>query len=103
SRFARCSGWRDHPRAAGFRTVPSGVHRSTGLVSSPSWVVTDVFYSSGGVRTTGSARGEGTTDVSAHEPVTEPIDAGPFTAWLDEMSAALRGEADADVPCGTCT
>jgi Fe-S-cluster containining protein len=41
--------------------------------------------------------------VSAHEPGRESIDAGPFAAWLDDMAAALRGEADADVPCGTCT
>lgn len=30
-------------------------------------------------------------------------DAGPFSVWLDGMLAALRGEVDADVPCGTCT
>jgi uncharacterized protein len=30
-------------------------------------------------------------------------DAGPFSAWLDGMLAALRGEVDADVPCGRCT
>jgi uncharacterized protein len=66
-------------------------------------VVTDVFYSSGGLRTPGSTRGEGTSDVSARQPVTEPLDAGPLAAWLREMAAALRGEADADVPCGTCT
>ena len=29
--------------------------------------------------------------------------AGPFSAWLDDMLAALRGEADAGVPCGSCT
>ena len=29
--------------------------------------------------------------------------AGEFTAWLGGMRAALRGEADSDVPCGTCT
>lgn len=27
----------------------------------------------------------------------------PFTAWLAGMRAALRGEHDADVPCGACT
>jgi Fe-S-cluster containining protein len=31
------------------------------------------------------------------------MDAGPLSTWLDGMLAALRGEADADVPCGTCT
>ena len=41
--------------------------------------------------------------MSAREPVTEPLAAGPFAAWLDEISAALRGEADADVACGSCT
>ena len=29
--------------------------------------------------------------------------AGEFTAWLAGMQAALRGEADSDVPCGSCT
>src|SRR5690242_17381514 len=33
----------------------------------------------------------------------EPIHVGSFAAWLDQMSAALRGDADADVPCGSCT
>ena len=41
--------------------------------------------------------------MSPPEPVSEPIDAGPFAAWLDDLAAALRGDADADVPCGTCT
>jgi Fe-S-cluster containining protein len=31
------------------------------------------------------------------------LPAGPFSTWLDEMRAALRGERDADVPCGECT
>jgi len=31
------------------------------------------------------------------------LDAGAFPAWLAGMRRALRGEADADVPCGTCT
>ena len=30
------------------------------------------------------------------------IDAGPFGAWLEQVRAAVRGEADADVPCGEC-
>jgi hypothetical protein len=30
-------------------------------------------------------------------------DAGPFGGWLDDLGAALRGERDADVPCGGCT
>ncbi len=31
------------------------------------------------------------------------IDAGEFGTWLTGMRAALAGEADSDVPCGTCT
>jgi Fe-S-cluster containining protein len=31
------------------------------------------------------------------------LDAGGFAAWLEEIQAAVRGEADADVPCGECT
>lgn len=27
----------------------------------------------------------------------------PFGSWLNAMQAALRGEADAEVPCGDCT
>jgi uncharacterized protein len=30
------------------------------------------------------------------------IDAGPFGKWLASMRAVLRGEGDADVPCGSC-
>jgi Fe-S-cluster containining protein len=30
------------------------------------------------------------------------IDAGPFAAWLADVRAAVRGEVDADVPCGDC-
>lgn len=32
-----------------------------------------------------------------------PLDAGDLSSWLHQMQAALRGEADAEVPCGTCT
>jgi Fe-S-cluster containining protein len=32
-----------------------------------------------------------------------PRAAGDFGAWLTGMQAALRGEQDSDVPCGTCT
>lgn len=32
-----------------------------------------------------------------------PLDAGDSAAWLSAIDAALRGEADADVPCGGCT
>jgi hypothetical protein len=33
----------------------------------------------------------------------DAIAAGQFSAWLEEMAAALRGDTDAGVPCGTCT
>ena len=32
----------------------------------------------------------------------DDLPAGAFGAWLEEMRAALRHEADADVPCGDC-
>ncbi len=32
-----------------------------------------------------------------------PLPAGDFSAWLAGMQRALRGEADSDVPCGSCT
>jgi uncharacterized protein len=32
----------------------------------------------------------------------ERVDAGPFGEWLAAMRAVLRGERDADVPCGNC-
>ena len=41
-----------------------------------------------------------------HDPSTtdgEIVDAGPFTAWLGRMQAAIRDEAESDVPCGECT
>ncbi|MEW6477322.1 MAG: YkgJ family cysteine cluster protein [Actinomycetota bacterium] len=31
------------------------------------------------------------------------LPAGDFAAWLSAMQSALRGETDADVPCGSCT
>ena len=31
------------------------------------------------------------------------LPAGEFSAWAKEMSGALRGANDAEVPCGTCT
>ncbi len=33
----------------------------------------------------------------------EDLAAGPFSLWLSGMQAALRGDADAVVPCGDCT
>ncbi|MFI5046909.1 MAG: YkgJ family cysteine cluster protein [Acidimicrobiia bacterium] len=33
----------------------------------------------------------------------DALDAGDFGAWIDGMQRALRGEQDADVPCGGCT
>jgi Fe-S-cluster containining protein len=32
-----------------------------------------------------------------------PLPAGEFSEWLAGMQAALRGDADSDVPCGSCT
>jgi hypothetical protein len=34
--------------------------------------------------------------------MSEVIDAGRFSEWLAAMRAVLRGERDADVPCGDC-
>ena len=31
------------------------------------------------------------------------VDAGSFSAWLEEIQGAIRGTRDADVPCGGCT
>ena len=31
------------------------------------------------------------------------LPAGDFTSWLTGMQAALAGEGESDVPCGTCT
>ena len=31
------------------------------------------------------------------------LPAGDFAAWLTAMQSALRGETDAEVPCGSCT
>jgi Fe-S-cluster containining protein len=31
------------------------------------------------------------------------LPAGAFSAWLAGMAAALRGEGESDVPCGSCT
>jgi hypothetical protein len=33
----------------------------------------------------------------------DALSAGEFGAWLDDARAALRGERDAEVPCGGCT
>lgn len=32
----------------------------------------------------------------------EPLDAGEFGAWLDEVRAAIAGDGETDVSCGTC-
>lgn len=34
--------------------------------------------------------------------MTEYLPAGDFGAWLAELAAALRGEGDTDVACGSC-
>jgi Fe-S-cluster containining protein len=39
---------------------------------------------------------------SCPEPEVE-VEAGPFSAWLKGLQEALRGERDAEVPCGGCT
>jgi len=31
------------------------------------------------------------------------LDAGDFSEWLAGMQAAIRGEGESDVPCGSCT
>lgn len=36
------------------------------------------------------------------QPPSEEIAAGTFGQWLAEAHASLRGERDADVPCGDC-
>lgn len=33
----------------------------------------------------------------------DALEAGDFGSWLGQMRAALRGERDADVPCGDCS
>ncbi|MEY2403922.1 MAG: uncharacterized protein QOD38_1473 [Acidimicrobiaceae bacterium] len=33
----------------------------------------------------------------------QPLPAGAFSTWLDEMQGALRGERGSDVPCDGCT
>jgi Fe-S-cluster containining protein len=33
---------------------------------------------------------------------TADLPAGEFTAWLENMDRAMRGESDSDVPCGDC-
>lgn len=33
----------------------------------------------------------------------DQIEAGAFSAWVAAMQAAIRGEQDAEVPCGGCT
>ena len=35
-------------------------------------------------------------------PDSAALDAGTFGHWLDDVRAAIRGERDADVACGTC-
>lgn len=35
-------------------------------------------------------------------PPDNRVAAGPFGQWLADMRAVLRGEGDADVPCGDC-
>jgi hypothetical protein len=37
-----------------------------------------------------------------HDPSVEALDAGEFTAWLHEVRAAIRGEGETEVACGSC-
>jgi hypothetical protein len=48
---------------------------------------------------------QGTTLTRPHpgDETAAELDAGDFAPWVTGMQAALRGERDADVPCGTCT
>src|ERR1700680_3946260 len=32
-----------------------------------------------------------------------PLAAGDFSAWINDMQRAIRGERGSDVPCGGCT
>jgi hypothetical protein len=46
----------------------------------------------------------GPTDpADPHRDDAAVADAGPFGAWLERTLALLRGQGEADVPCGTCT
>jgi hypothetical protein len=46
-------------------------------------------------------RGDGHDEGEAGDG--EVLAAGPFSAWVDEVRAALRGGSETDVACGTCT
>ena len=35
--------------------------------------------------------------------IDEPLPAGAFSEWLAQMRLVLRGDGEADVPCGECT
>ena len=41
--------------------------------------------------------------MTAHGADEASVEAGGFSAWLVDMQAAIAGERDAEVPCGTCT
>jgi uncharacterized protein len=41
-------------------------------------------------------------DIALTNEIDTSVAAGPFGSWLEQMRAVLRGEADADVPCGDC-
>lgn len=53
----------------------------------------------GGVVSVLAVRQIGTVAVMNAE---EPLDAGGFAGWIASMQAALRGDVDSDVPCGSC-
>jgi hypothetical protein len=41
-------------------------------------------------------------NTEASAPPAVRVQAGPFGEWLSHMRAVLRGESDANVPCGDC-
>ena len=43
------------------------------------------------------------TEPDANDRTDSGLAAGDFEAWITGMQAALRGEQESDVPCGTCT
>ncbi len=44
-----------------------------------------------------------TPDTAADHDAADHFAAGDFSGWIIGMQAALRGEQESDVPCGSCT
>ena len=40
---------------------------------------------------------------SDHDVADQPLDAGAFGSWIEQIGIAIEGGGEADVPCGTCT